>query len=70
MFDKSNPQVAFNIFRFPPGFSNITANVGFPNANTIDQEVSYPASGFGFGIYFSIALCLVALIVITVKLTL
>ncbi len=70
LLDPNNPHVAFNIFRFPPGFRNVTANMGFPNANIIDQEVAYPASGFGFGVYFSIALCLLAVIVISVKLTL
>jgi len=70
IFNPANPHVAFNMFRFPPGFPNITANMDFPNANIIDQEFSYPATGFGFGLYFSIALCLLAVIVIAVKLTL
>jgi hypothetical protein len=67
MFSPTNPQVAFNIFQFPPGFPNITANMGFPNANKIDEQLTYPATGFGFGLYFGIAVNMLAVIVTVFK---
>lgn len=59
MFNPANPQVAFFIFAFPPGFPNITAFFDYPDQNSIDFELTYPATSYGFVLYLGISLGLV-----------